>query len=287
MSSPFSPEQKNLILAGAGFFVLLSCWQAMKALWNHYLTGNRLRFTPLAIALLGLVVAVEVVMVVNLSPFFLRHPLRMPTLPMIGSVLIIIASVYDQRHAPPEEKRPSRTDLFRSRMQASLGTCQGLPPDRPLLAHLKSLLRFYLGTQEVHIVSRYGLVQALSRIRDLKKTGEIHISEKRPDKLIVCATRVRGNELPVFRGTLNERDGRAVLDGRIEIDFGIVTFLGLFGLLLLMMLLASLFTEKTWSERFMGFLVPLMFFVLLEFAYIMSKRSPELIVSNLERALRG
>src|SRR5215469_11441125 len=92
MSSPFSPEQRNVIFAAAGFFALMSYWLALKAVWNHFSTGNRLRLAPLAVALLGLAVAVEAVMVVNLHPFFLQHPLRMPSIPMIGCLLVVIAS---------------------------------------------------------------------------------------------------------------------------------------------------------------------------------------------------
>ena len=286
MSSPFSPEQKNLIYAAVGALVLIDFWSALKAVREHYRTGNALRLAPLLIALLGLLVAIEAIMVVNLNPFFLQHALRIPTIPVIGLLLVLIASTYDQRHAPRKEKPPSRFYLFRARVQSSLDVRPVSPSEGTILAHLKSVLRFYLGTQEVSIVSRYGLEQALWRIRDLKKNGEVLLSEKKSDELILCATGVRGNVLPVFRGKLSERAGKAVLEGRIEIDSGIVIFLGLFGLILLVMVLASFFADKTRAERFFGLLAPLVFLFLLEFGYVISKGSPEIIVRNLERALR-
>jgi hypothetical protein len=144
-----------------------------------------------------------------------------------------------------------------------------------------------LGTQEVRIVSRYAVDHALSRIRELNKTGAVYITEKGPDKLIVCATQVRGNVLPVFRGTLIERDGKAVLEGRIEIDSGIVCFLAVFALIVLVLSLGSLLADKPLSERFSALLVPLVLLFLLEFGYVISKDSPEIIVRNLERALRN
>jgi hypothetical protein len=191
MSSPYSPEQKYLIIAGSGFFALMGCWLALKELRNHHRTGNALRLTPLVLALLGLVVGVEAFMVVNLHPFFLQHPLRMPSIPLFGYLLMIVASAYDQRHASPANKPPSRFYLFRSRVESSLDIRQGLPSDRKLRAHVKSLLRFYLGTQEVRIVSRYAVDHALSRIRELNKTGAVYITEKIKLARFISLKRVR------------------------------------------------------------------------------------------------
>jgi hypothetical protein len=287
-TSPFTPEQKILIYAGTGLLVLFSCWLALRALREHFRTRNRLRIAPLTLVPFTILVAVWGAMVANAHPFFIQHPVRIPSFPGIGMLLVLAAVWYDQLRSPSAEKSPSRVVRFRTRIETSFDSRHNYPPDKPLLAHLKSLIRFYFGSREVRIISRYPLEEALSRIRNLPRAGEVYVSLRKPDTLTVCAAQVRGNVLPMFRGTLAERNGKVTLEGRVDIDSGIVCVLGLFAFALFVFLpLSTIFSNASWPERLSKLVGPFAGLLMMEFGYFISKNSAEIIVRNLNLALRG
>lgn len=217
----------------------------------------------------------------------------MPIPPVIAFFAVIVAARYDENHkviTGPEE--PSRVDSFRCRLAAVLKPedLQG-PHGRqsPLLIHLRSLAGFYVGAERLHIVSPSNFDQAISRIKQLTKAGEVWVLEKPPGKLAVRSTRVRGNVPPLFRGTLTELNGKAVLDGQIAIDDGIAYVLGLFSILLLVIVpLHSLFSPGLApADRWSGVFGLLAWCGMLEWIYLVGKEIPAIIIRNLERALRA
>jgi len=292
VSSPFTPTQCELLLAGTGFLVLLAGWQLWQALRSRSRGTAPTRLLPFALVLVTLAIAFETVMILEATAFFVRHIEWMPIPPVIAFFAILVAARYDENHkviTGPEE--PSRVDSFRCHLAAVLKTGELQFPrsrTRLLLNHLKNLARFYVGAERLHIVSPYDFDQAMSRIKQLTKAGEVWVLEKPPGKLMVRSTRVRGNVPPLFRGTLIERDGKAVLDGRIEMDAGIVAILGVFSIFLLVIVPPrSLFSPGLApSDRWSGVFGLLAWCGMLEWIYLVSKEIPAIIIRNLKRALR-
>lgn len=107
MTSPFTPNQRTLILAGTGVAVLVAIYHLFKAFHPRW-RSNPFRFTTVALAVLFLICAAEGWAITCAMSFVEHHLLWLPSGAMIGLGLVAIASRYDEwalkRGAPPQPK---------------------------------------------------------------------------------------------------------------------------------------------------------------------------------------
>lgn len=110
MTSPFTSNQRTLILVWTGVSVLAAIYYLFKAFHPRW-RGNLFRFTPVALAAFLLICAADGWAVTHAMSFVEQHILWLPTGAMIGCGLILIATRYDEwmrkqtEPAPPKAKR--------------------------------------------------------------------------------------------------------------------------------------------------------------------------------------
>jgi hypothetical protein len=278
-AGPFTPGQRTLILIAAAVAYVLALWfcpRGVRSFWHRH--EQNFRF--LALSLLLLICAGEGLVVLYALDVVKQHPLWLPTAPMIATVLYLVAARYDERNKVSKDLESGHplTRLISPYLRFS--------PRRPH-GHFGALLAFYLGSENVSIATPYARSEALLRLKRLDEMGEIEVTERPGDKLMACSTRVRGNILPLFTGRLLEENGTTRLDGRIEIDRGIVFVLGMFCFAIWIFFPMSLLfhigsrSPAGLTDLFM----PIIWLGMLEFFYFASKDSAAIILRNLERAL--
>ncbi len=279
-ADPFTPGQRTLILVVAIIACVLAIRFCVRGLRSFRHRQEQTNFRFLALSLMLLVCAAEAGVVLYAPGLVKEHPLWLPAAPIIATVLYLVAARYDERNKVSEDLESGHP------LTRLVGPYLRFSPRRPH-GHFGALLAFYLGSEPISIATRYDRTEALLRLKRLNEKGEVQVTERRGEKLMACSTRVRGNILPLFTGRLREDNGSIRLEGRIELDRGIVIVLGMFcfAIWVFFPVSALIHLGSKSPGGITDFFLPIIWFGMLEFFYYASKDSAAIIVRNLERAL--
>ncbi len=291
VTSAFSPTQINLILALSGLAVLIALWSLSRGL-RPWLRGDPVRLTPFGFAALNLAFAFIGYLVTQAIPMVVRYPLSLPLSAVGGIVAWWLAHSLDRWRfgIPEEEKAPSKLDALRGCVAAKLSNGESAAKAGTLIGHVKALVTFFAGSEWLKIDSRYDPGRSLARIMDSGTRGDIVVRKERGQELWVISARhgARTNILPVFRGRLVDNERGCTLEGRIQLETGIVIVLGLFALLMLVYLpFAMIFKPTPAAGNLSGVAGMLVYLGILEFVYFCGKNDSAIIRKNLENALKN
>jgi hypothetical protein len=106
---PFTPEQQKLIEAVAGLVIALACWQGLKVFHPWSRDGKNFSYTSAGVAIFLFLTAADFSLVAWYFEFVPRHPMVLPTLPMIGCFAVLVGDRLDNwRKKKTEAESPQR-----------------------------------------------------------------------------------------------------------------------------------------------------------------------------------
>jgi len=289
--SAFTPPQGRVIFAVAALALVFAFWNAVRFCRYYWKHRTPLPYAPIGLAFFLLSLAFDCVVVVYKGSFVSRYPLWLPIAPMAGGLIYALASGYDRnRQARTRGGDPSH----RLREDFLTKVAGEGPPERQsdslLVKHLKSIGRFFVGSKPVRIHSRYGVQESLSRLLELNGQGKVAVKREAEIGVLITAAHYVGrtNILPIFRGTLVEREKTVLLEGQIQIDRGVLLVLSGFTFLILAYLpFALIFRPSAEPDKTTSVIGIFAWAGLLEFFYLIGQNDAVVIVEDIQNALRG
>jgi hypothetical protein len=164
-----------------------------------------------------------------------------------------------------------------------------------MLAHARSLALYYFGRTPARFESRHGLAQSLSRLLRLNEGGEVEVSQRAPDEVVITRT-ARGGQsyrggariAPVFAGRLEVRDGSVVLAGHFALDFFVRLVVGVVGFFACLYFpVAILFGTARGAFPGAGLVTILIFLFLIGLGYGAGRGDITVIARNVQQALQS